>query len=119
MHTLKGRAGSLKGKPSVSAASYVSSSRTWASERRMGLSGVRATARAECEGLGLGLVSEGGRGEVGVWGEVVGWECRVRVGRTADSASSLQSSLAVLSGETRCTCGRVRAVRAQAGRAQG
>ena len=59
--TLKGRAGSLTGKPSVSAVSYVSSSRTWASERRMGLSGVRATARAECEGLGLGLVSEKGR----------------------------------------------------------
>ena len=64
--TLKGRAGSLTGKPSVSAVSYVSSSRTWASERRMGLSGVVAQARAECQRLGLGLVSEkGGQGERG------------------------------------------------------
>ena len=64
MPTLKGRAGSLTGKPSVSAASYVSSSRTWASERRMGLWGVRAKARAKCEGLGLDL-RRGGQGEGG------------------------------------------------------
>ena len=32
VRTWKGRAGSLTGKPSVSAASYVSSSRTWAGE---------------------------------------------------------------------------------------
>ena len=42
----------------------------------------------------------------------------MRVGRTADSASSLQSSLAVLSNESTRTCGQG-AGRQGAGRAQG